>query len=252
MSMTNRPAPAGAIDLDGFYVVAREPGHVEKELPVWACKRPGAVNFAESGGRSIERVDIAEVPGAWHLRNVLSVDECDQLVELSEALGYHDDAPVSLPRSILHNGNFTWVVDESVDGPIWDRCKGFFENSDHTSLRPQGLNARFRFYRYGVGDFFAPHADGAWPGSRVVDGRLVHDAYGDRISEMTFLIFLTDGYEGGRTLFQTSKDTLSCVPTRKGAVLCFPHGRHPQHCIHSGEGIASGQKYIIRTDVLFG
>ena len=36
-----------------------------------------------------------------------------------------------------------------------------------------GLNARFRFYRYGPGDYFLPHTDGSWPGSRVRDGQLV-------------------------------------------------------------------------------
>ena len=85
-----------------------------------------------------------------------------------------------------------------------------------------------------------------------MDGRLVHDAYGDRISEMTFLIFLTDGYGGGRTQFHTQQNSFTSVATPKGAILCFPHGTHPQHCIHAGEEVTSGQKYIIRTDVLFG
>ena len=30
-----------------------------------------------------------------------------------------------------------------------------------------GINARFRFYRYQAGDYFKPHTDGAWPGSRA-------------------------------------------------------------------------------------
>jgi hypothetical protein len=86
----------------------------------------------------------------------------------------------------------------------------------------------------------------------VVDGRLVHDAYGDRLSEMTFLMFLSDGYEGGRTLFRIGGGALAAVPTPKGAVLCFPHGARPEHCIHGGEAVEAGRKYIIRTDVLFG
>jgi predicted 2-oxoglutarate/Fe(II)-dependent dioxygenase YbiX len=115
-----------------------------------------------------------------------------------------------------------------------------------------GLNARFRFYRYSKGDFFNPHTDGAWPGSRVVNGQLVADAYGDRLSQMTALIFLSDGYEGGRTLFHTGPTSIIPVHTPKGAILCFPHGMHPQHCVHAGEVVTAGQKYIIRTDVLYG
>ncbi len=237
---------------DDFYAVAMEPGHDQPDLPVWAAKCPGAFTFDDSVESHIERVDIPEVKGVWQLLNVISGAECDRLVALSEALGYHGDAPVSLPRRVRHNYNLNWVVDESVDGLIWERCKEFFKPSNHTSFKPLGLNARFRFYRYGVGDYFAPHADGAWTGSRVVDGELVRDAYGDRLSEMTFLIFLSEGYDGGRTLFQTPDGKLAAVATPKGAVLCFPHGNHPQQCLHAGEEIASGVKYIVRTDVLYG
>ena len=250
--MNFSPNPAASCGAEDFYVVTTEPGRVRQDLPVWASKRPGAIAFDSAAKGSVERVDIEEVPGAFQLLNVLSDESCDQFVELSDALGYHDDAPVSLPRNVLHNGNFTWVVDDSVDGPIWDRCTNFFGASSYTSLRPRGLNGRFRFYRYITGDFFAPHTDGAWPGSRVVNRRLVRDAYGDRISEMTFLIPLTDGYAGGRTHFQTRQNGFASVATPKGAVLCFPHGTHPQHCVHAGEEVTSGQKYIIRTDVLYG
>ena len=237
---------------DEFYVVAMEPGHDRPDLPVWAAKRSGVFTFDDAAGQRIKRIDIPEVEGVWQLLNVMSDEECDRLVALSEVLGYHGDAPVSLPRRVRHNDNFNWVVDDSVDGVIWNRCKKFFGPSNYTSFKPLGLNARFRFYRYGVGDYFAPHADGAWTGSRVVDSELVRDAYGDRLSEMTFLIFLSDRYEGGRTLFQTFDGELAAVSTPKGAVLCFPHGKHPQHCLHAGEEIASGIKYIVRTDVLFG
>ncbi len=75
---------------------------------------------------------------------------------------------------------------------------------------------------------------------------------------------LNDDYEGGRTQFlvskfnpdqpaRTSEDVeLVSVKTPKGAALCFPYGNHPQHCLHGGESISMGTKYIIRTDILFG
>ena len=121
-----------------------------------------------------------------------------------------------------------------------------------------GLNARFRFYRYASGDYFKPHTDGAWPGSRVIDGALVHDAYGDRNSQMSCLLFLSESYTGGRTLFYVPSNEFAgetdviAVATPKGAALCFPHGFHPLHCLHAGEPVGDGVKYIIRTDVLFG
>ena len=235
-----------------FFVVNKEVGHTDHDLPVWTCSEPGSISYHERAAAVIERKDVPSVSGVIHLLNVLSDEECDRFVQISEALGYHGDAPVSLPRSIRHNDNFNWIVDESVDGPIWDRCRRFFGVSEFDGQRPLALNARFRFYRYATGDFFNPHTDGAWPGSRVINGQLVADAYGDRLSQMTALIFLSDGYEGGRTLFHTGPTSIVPVHTPKGAILCFPHGTHPQHCVHAGEEVTAGRKYIIRTDVLYG
>ena len=80
---------------------------------------------------------------------------------------------------------------------------------------------------------------------------------------MTFLIFLNEDYEGGATRFLVNVDDPAQpvrrqsrikevdVRTPAGSVLCFPHGLHPLHRVHSGETIVRGTKYIIRTDVLF-
>ena len=243
---------------DAFCVVAREAGHEHRELPAWADRRPGNVTFDPAPEHPARRCEVEGVPGAFQLLDVLSDAECAQFIAISDALGYHRDAPVSLPHHVRHNTNVNWVVDESVDGPIWQRCRPLIPErvAGGAAL---GLNARFRFYRYREGDYFRPHRDGAWPGSRVVDGRLVHDAYGDRISQMSMLLFLRDGYAGGRTLFYVREGSGAAatavnmvgVATPKGAALCFPHGCHPLHCLHAGEPVRSGTKYIIRTDVLF-
>ena len=241
---------------DAFYVVAHEAGHEQAKLPTWTDRRHGNVAFDPNPEREVQRHEVEEVPGAFQLLDVLSDTECEQFVAISDALGYHSDAPVSLPHHVRHNTNVNWVVDESIDGAIWERCRTQIPERV-ASGRALGLNARFRFYRYREGDYFRPHTDGAWPGSRVVDGHLVHDAYGDRISQMSMLLFLSDGYTGGRTLFYVGEGgggaaaKAVSVATPKGAALCFPHGFHPLHCLHAGEPIGSGTKYIIRTDVLF-
>lgn len=51
-----------------------------------------------------------------------------------------------------------------------------------------GLNERFRFYRYDVGQKFAPHTDGAY-----------HSPTGAR-SLLTLLLYLNDDYTGGKPL----------------------------------------------------
>ena len=254
---------------DQYYVVAREPGAENPAIPTWANNNANPLNLGAIERQPVTRIDLDDIPGAFQVLDVLSADECQQLIDLSEDLGYVEDAAVSLPRSIRHNHSLTWVVDQMTSDAIWSRCKASIDihNELFFNKKALGLNNRFRFYRYQVGDYFAPHTDGAWPGSNVVDGRLEHNAFDDRWSQLTFLLYLNDDFEGGQTQFITSQsaqthslDQLMSkgrnnfnhnVRTPQGGVLCFPHGTHPQHCVHSSTAVSAGAKYIIRTDVLF-
>ena len=76
-------------------------------------------------------------------------------------------------------------------------------------------------------------------------------------------MLLTEDFDGGATRFLVNANDPSQparrgdqvaevdIRTPAGSILCFPHGMHPLHCIHSSEPIYNGTKYIIRTDVLF-
>ena len=242
------------VAIDNFYIVAREQGAENPSIPTWANSD---VNPGQLAARSDEvtKKEIPNVPGAFQLLNFLSKPECDKLIQISEALGYLEDAAVSLPRKIRHNCNVTWVTDETTTNLLWERGKQFFtvDNNLTQKMFPIGLNARFRFYRYQTGDYFGPHTDGAWPGSKVMNKQLIANGYHDRLSQLSCIVFLSDGYIGGRTEFYSQiepREKIS-VKTPLGVALCFPHGAHPQHCLHSSEIITAGVKYIIRTDVLF-
>ncbi len=248
-----------------FYVIAREPGAENPAIPTWACRGENPAALAAMPPAVVERREVDGVPGAFQLLDVLAADECARLVELAERLGYLADAAVTLPRSVRHNDNFTWVADDATNEIIWQRCRAQIADphSYNRGKAPLGLNARYRFYRYREGDYFAPHTDGSWPGSRVVDGRLVTDAFGDRFSQFSLLLFLSNAYVGGETRFfvdpqdpaQPARHADGAIAidvrTPLGAALCFPHGTHPLHCIHASPPIASGRKYIIRSDILF-
>ncbi|CAM3472835.1 prolyl hydroxylase family protein [Parendozoicomonas haliclonae] len=250
---------------DSFYVVAHEPGAEHAALPTWANHQPNPTQLAASHSSNVERVEVPGVPGAFQLLNVLTPEECERLIQSTEELGYLKDAAVSLPREIRHNHNVTWVVDESIDKIIWERCQHLVtdEQGIFGGKQALGINARFRFYRYQPGDYFQIHTDGSWPGSRVIDGDLIGQAYEDRWSQMTFLILLSEDFDGGETTFLVNKndpsrparrgDDVEAVKIRTpaGGVLCFPHGMHPLHCLHGSEPITKGTKYIIRTDILF-
>lgn len=240
---------------NGFFVVAREPGAEHPALPTWANRSLNPAQLAETPEVEVTYRDVANVPGVFQLLNVLSADECARIVALSEAMGYLPDAAVSLPRAVRHNDNVTWVADTSTVDLLWQRCANAFNSLQNFALdkQPLGLNARFRFYRYKEGDYFKPHMDGAWFGSAVENDQLVADAFGDRYSQFSFVLFLSEGFGGGRTEFYADRRIDSAVPvaTPIGGAVCFPHGNHPLHCLHSSETITHGVKYIIRTDVLY-
>ncbi|MCL1122966.1 2OG-Fe(II) oxygenase [Shewanella surugensis] len=247
------------------FVVKYEPGAENPSLPTWGNSDNDPIQLSEQDNKPVKLVENIGVPGGFQLLNVLSKAECQRLIDYTEALGYLPDAAVSLPREVRHNHNVTWVVDEATDQLIWDRVSTLVEHAatHYQGKKPLGLNGRFRFYRYKEGDFFKTHIDGSWPGSRVIDDELVANAYPDRWSQMTFLILLNDDFEGGATQFWIDKNDPS-KPTRvleqanivdihtpAGGVLCFPHGMHPLHCLHSSDKVTRGSKYIIRTDMLF-
>ena len=248
-----------------FYIVEREAGAENPAIPTWACRDKNPANLDPNYCKTIERLDIDTVPGVFQLFNVLSLEECQQLVDLTETCGYLEDAAVSLPRSIRHNDSLTWVIDDKTNSIIWQRCQTLVQdNHEFNADKPVlGINSRFRFYRYGQGDYFAPHTDGSWPGSRIIDGELIDNAYNDRWSQLSFLLFLSEDYAGGATQFYVSKtdpahparhlDDANIIEVRTpiGGALCFPHGMHPLHCMHSSQEITSGTKYIIRSDILF-
>merc|ERR1712066_538473 len=98
--------------------------------------------------------------------------------------------------------------------------------------------------------------DGSWPGSGIDNstGELLQDAFGDRWSQLTWVAYLNDAFEGGATRFYVrrgSQTKVVGVPARRGAALVFFHGDHPLSLLHEGGLVSTGTKYIIRSDVLY-
>ena len=226
-----------------FRLVTREAGSERLDLPIWAPSE-FAVPFSNEWG-PVERSNVPGVPGAFVLSHVLSDHECDSLAELSEAMGYTEDAPVSLNRRIRQNENCVIIADDSLWKPIWERVVRLMpatvEHPHGLCAQPVGLNQRWRLYKYASNDIFRMHTDGSWPGSALDStGRLVQDAHGDRWSMLTFLIYLDGGYEGGETTFFVPSDddaregSLVSVAVPKGSVLAFFHGDHAQSLLHEG------------------
>eukprot|EP00908_Phaeocystis_cordata_P010881 Transcript_21730.p2 GENE.Transcript_21730~~Transcript_21730.p2 ORF type:complete len:295 (-),score=72.70 Transcript_21730:1528-2412(-) len=253
---------------DSFQLLTRESGSVRRDLPIWVSK-PDIVRWSESYG-PVVRTGVPGVRGAFVLSHVLTTEECDQILKLSQSMGYTEDAPVSLGRNIRRNENCVWLADDSLWQPIWRRAAPHMPPRVEGG-RPAGLNQRWRLYRYGPDDIFRMHTDGSWPGSKadLATGSVVRDAYGDRWSQLTFLIYLDDDYDGGETTFLVDAEGYPAMPrgglieggpdapqlrgvrVSKGSVLCFFHGDHELSLLHEGSVITRGFKHIVRSDVLY-
>lgn len=271
-----------------FRAVHTEPGFARRprnvhSLTIWATQ-PGAVALG-GGARNVARHDVPNVPGAFLLTNVVSPHECRQLISAAETMGFDPDEPLLIPRKgqaappaageaparapgAPGIDACAWLLGEAdILGPLFERVRPFLPQTlDGCGLLPSsGLNARFRFFRYPAGPVYRPHVDGAWRGAGLGgDGKYVHDAAhaatGARVrSKLTFLLYLNAGsgvdFSGGDTTFFVASEggglhARGVSPTA-GSVLCFPHGDSPASLVHEGSAVATGVKYVARSDVLY-
>ena len=100
-----------------------------------------------------------------------------------------------------------------------------------------------RFYKYDHNERFAPHYDGCFPRSR------------SEYSILSFIIYLSDDFEGGATTFfeedNENKPVHSTKP-KKGSALLFCHGSSSKSPLHEGSVVTGGNcKYVFRSDVMF-
>ncbi|WPG99052.1 Hypothetical protein R9X50_00185700 [Acrodontium crateriforme] len=214
------------------------------------------------------------VPNLHLLKDVLSPEECTQIIAAGESIGFEPDAPIRAEgeeSSILAH-NFYWIVDESFIGKLWKRVERFVPPVvDGRKVR--GINRRFRVYRYVPGAEYRLHIDGAWPPSGIkkstnkttgaVEESYVWDnspASGKQSSLFTFLIYLNDEFEAGETTFflpSVREGCMNAYPVKplQGSVAMFPHGETEGSLLHEGTGVRKTQepsaKYVIRTDVLY-
>jgi len=192
---------------------------------------------------------------AFVLRNFLSVAECDDVIRQAEALGMC--APSETHRARLCER--VKIMGEDLADVLFKRALPYLNDIQvRDSERPRGVpavamqgawkpstvNPCFRVCRYDVGGFFLPHHDGDF----VKNSR--------NRSLKTFMVYLNDNFDGGPTNFydesqphyakvDPEKVILSYQP-ECGSCLVFNH-----EITHDGGELRIGQKYILRTEVLY-
>jgi hypothetical protein len=98
------------------------------------------------------------VPQLNMFQDVLSPDECTQIIAAGEAIGFEPDAPireVGEESSILAH-NFYWLVDTAFCSKLWSRVEEFVPKFV-AGKQVRGLNRRFRVYRYVPGAEYRAH-----------------------------------------------------------------------------------------------
>jgi len=206
------------------------------------------------------------IPNLHLLKDILSPSECEQIIGAAELIGFTPDAPIRAEgeeSSILAH-NFYWVVDNAFCNKLWDRVSPFVP-TNVGGKKVRGLNRRFRVYRYVPGAEYRAHIDGAWPPSGInpLTDAYIYDSSppgAKQSSLFTFLIYLSDEFEGGETTFflpSAREGSMNAYPVKpiQGSIALFPHGETEGSLLHEGTGVRKGPmpsaKYVIRTDVLY-
>ncbi|AFM03771.1 hypothetical protein Fleli_1339 [Bernardetia litoralis DSM 6794] len=195
---------------------------------------------------------IQHTPQIWTIENFLSEEECQNLIFFSENKSYQE-ATVSLKNGAkmmknIRNNDRVIYEDTQLAQKYWQKLKGFCpkfikeivkqETQNYQAIR---LNSRFRFYKYESNQRFKKH----------IDGRVkLEKEEQKQESRITFLIYLSDDFEGGQTVFDYKNERKEIevieIQPKIGTALCFVH-----EIKHEGKSVPKGTKYVLRSDIMF-
>jgi predicted 2-oxoglutarate/Fe(II)-dependent dioxygenase YbiX len=170
----------------------------------------------------------------YTIDHVLTRNEAVELVERADRAGF-EEAPITIGpnrfqmRPDIRNNTRVMFDHVPLAALLFDRLRSNLpERAGDWALH--GLNERFRIYRYAPGQRFAWHRDGSY--------RRHHDEE----SYYTLMVYLNEGFEGGRTEFADHPT----VEPATGRALVFYHP-----LMHQGAAVVRGVKYVLRTDVMY-
>lgn len=170
------------------------------------------------------------------VKGLFSVEQCEKLKEKACNTGFVS-AKDKYPSSYRTNDRLQ-IDDEKLSISIWEICKSYLPQKVNGGDLV-GINSRFRFCKYSNHQSFSIHQDGVY--------------YPDNESEsvFTFLLYLNDAEEwaGGETSFYSDQYGAKQLASYKpvvGDVAIFDH-----KLWHSGERVLAGEKYILRSDVIY-
>lgn len=166
------------------------------------------------------------------IENVISVEECTQIIKSSENRGFSKATINNTMNTDIRKSSRVVIDDEDFSRIFYERLK---HHIPHTfkGFNFAYINPFFRVLKYNIGDEFKPHTDG-----QFVDKN-------NNVSKLTLLLYLNEDYKGGYTSILTDNKWMSIVP-KQGKVLL-----QEQSILHAVFPIEEGIKYVIRTDLMY-
>lgn len=192
---------------------------------------------------------------AFLIHEVLTPQECQKLIHITEAMGYRPEAPgIQTPPGMRMNQSLHWLCEAPILETIFTRIEALLPQTlEGRSLYPK-LSQRINFYRYENGNKFNRHTDGAWPGYGFDCANKEMVSWQGVESMLTMLLYLNDthdNFSGGETTLYSDHSQATIQPIT-GSALFFRHGFGLNSVAHEGrEVIGSGKKYVARINVMY-
>ncbi|MDR6159337.1 prolyl 4-hydroxylase [Chryseobacterium sp. SLBN-27] len=172
-------------------------------------------------------------PQIFLIKNFLSDQECNHYIEMTKDKVFEEAKINMRGRQVMskgiRNNDRLMIFDNNLAENLYERAIEFLPQI-HDNYEVSGFNEMCRIYKYSPGQQFKMHHDGSYIRNE------------NEKSFYTFLIYLNDDFEGGETEFEH----LFTVAPKKGSALVFYHPLR-----HEGKTLISGQKYVLRTDVMY-
>lgn len=186
---------------------------------------------------TVEEVHFA--PKVYYLHNLLTLDECEQMVELSKdklvrsTTVNPETGENSLVDARSSYGGFFQLGENPIVARIERRISALIQ-------RPLDHGEGTQILRYQSGQEYKPHFDFFDPTHRATPKIIANS--GQRI--LSVVMYLSDVEEGGETILPELN--LSFKPRRGDAVLFYnlhPNGEPDRKTLHGSVPVIRGEKW---------
>ena len=123
---------------------------------------------------------------------------------------------------------------QSLAKEIYKRINDYIPDTLFETWKKDGINDFFRFCKYEKNGIFQIHQDASYKPSFTYQ------------SFFTCMLYLNQTNGGNTRFFSDDGKIIAELPPQPGQILLFDPNIH-----HDGDKVISGEKYIVRTEVMY-